>query len=1277
MKELHITLIRLLNELLPWEPKLLKAFYRNRARLKKESDDFKKHPDYENFVREEWVAFQVDGDAYKEGSSSMAISKESKDEDKNVREFGGPETTDSENYFGNHSSAHPVSRPEVNTFLSESGPLTRSSKRRQSGGLDEDFSLGKKGKMVTDDFGTPVPQTKVTSRNESIAGAKATTGTISAVTAPLGGFQRRCNPIQALLAKSVGNKVTLISHPQVAVVDQTFQCPSKTVSAALTTTNPTAVCQPIPQPTPVSMQAHTSGTSSVQGPLQVIYKAPEGLSLVTNNCTPVKFSVQPVIHQTTGEKAMQQVIILPTNLLIQKTEEKRAQQPCSITAVTTSKPATLLSSTPGFTVPDNRIPVQQVSPLKHINTVMTSSAVLPSLQKSTSCRVSPARKKNADPSSTLKQSTTSTSTTTDPNKCDLNQELKTVCIRDSQSILVTTRGGNTGVVKVQTSESGASVLSSSPVFTLPPNFQAFLVSKATTVSTPTTQTSTGTSGKLLPGFCSPTDKGISFSSAPYSPLKCSNQVKPSPHMEKLSCTIPFNNDLPLPVGSVSDNEAKSGQILIGINSLVPTNSQTNSSLPSSGWAIQTASSENLFRLTHKRPQESTTDPAQPSYQKVFVVTSTTNASTPVSSITTTSDSSAFEASRVKFLSPSDSACSTVTVAKGLVTSASNITVTTTSSQVMKPNLGHAIASTSTSTLTEAQGVNVTGLAPRTVTRTTVTSEKPTSAPKVSPLIMSSGQIFVRSHNSAANSCSSLNINGPVKATGSVDGKCVKFSICDIGHMASSELLSAVQQKHVFQSVSTAISVSEILNNTSEIVMSSSVPNIVSQLNKGTIMPRSVMQDRPVDSTSLSTASTTVKLPIISSMARISQAPSTTTAKPVSDNSCTPTKSVMASTITPPINAFPGTTTIQEKVVINTTTPLAPGTQLVINNTRFVVPAQGLAPGSHVLFISSPTVHPTGQLGPNPTNPNPRMAGTLNPSSAVSVAHGLRMVAPGIRPQDASVKQPTPTRAKTNQPVSLNNVLTAVRPPLGSINSSTLAQSSHLGTAQSSGQQTMTHIVGLPSFSLPEVNKYSAASSCIVSSCPKKSITVCAQSQISLQSATIPQVLQTEPASAAPKKLTAAKPGISWSSPVTTMSPMNSTVSRMQTLPVATVPPVGSTISSCQNTCVATVSPSINSLLMATSQPVSPVQPENIRMAVTNDAPQIKGKTPTQVSGVKTIHTASKLLSPDGAILNVLSCPSLQNLPLITDTSTISITTSNAPVLHILDSQRTVTSDNSE
>ncbi|TNM91987.1 hypothetical protein fugu_018999 [Takifugu bimaculatus] len=72
VKELHSTLIRLLNELSPWEPKLLKAFQRNRLRLKKEFDDYKKHPEFNNFVREEGV------------SSSSSSSEEEQDEERGL-----------------------------------------------------------------------------------------------------------------------------------------------------------------------------------------------------------------------------------------------------------------------------------------------------------------------------------------------------------------------------------------------------------------------------------------------------------------------------------------------------------------------------------------------------------------------------------------------------------------------------------------------------------------------------------------------------------------------------------------------------------------------------------------------------------------------------------------------------------------------------------------------------------------------------------------------------------------------------------------------------------------------------------------------------------------------------------------------------------------------------------------------------------------------------------------------------------------------------------------
>lgn len=48
---------------------------------------------------------------------------------------------------------------------------------------------------------------------------------------------------------------------------------------------------------------------------------------------------------------------------------------------------------------------------------------------------------------------------------------------------------------------------------------------------------------------------------------------------------------------------------------------------------------------------------------------------------------------------------------------------------------------------------------------------------------------------------------------------------------------------------------------------------------------------------------------------------------------------------------PNEPSIQQKIVINTCMPLAPGTQIMINGTCFVVPPQGLGAGSHVLLLS--------------------------------------------------------------------------------------------------------------------------------------------------------------------------------------------------------------------------------------------------------------------------------------------------------------------------------------
>ncbi|KAI4880640.1 hypothetical protein NFI96_018159 [Prochilodus magdalenae] len=1236
VKELHITLIRLLNELLPWEPKLLKAFHRNRARLKKESDDFKRHPESENFIREECTGIEGDGSACKKGSSE--ISRDSEDEDKIERTLRGDSgVTECEIQHGNESLGRLIRGPEVLiTSLSESGPWSQSSKLPQNSELGEDLSLGERGRVVVGDSVIPEPLFEATSRERNTA--RANPRMAGRAAAPLGNFQRNCKPIQALLAKSVGNKVTLMSHPQ--AMAQALRLPNKTVSAAVPPTKPTASCQLTPQSTPVATQTQMPVTSSApHSPAQVAYSRSEGSSAVRKDGTPLNFSVQPVVDQKTGEKLMQQVIILPSNLLIQ-TEETRAQQP-SLTSGPASKTAVILSSAPGFTVPENKIPVQQVAPLKDTSVVKTPTpSVSPSLQKVWPCRASPGSKKTTTElhltrSPSNRSPTTPTSPSTHPNKCDAKQELKTVCIRDSQSILVTTRGGNTGVVKVQTSgQSGAGSLPSSPVFTIPPQFQAFLVSKSSAAATSAAPAPIATTtARTLPAISPLNDRGKSLTCSPHPPLRCVSAVNPSPLAERTCGGLTLNSTSPIPVTSVPDNRTKTAPTLISVNTVPPAPSQSSVGLSSTVKSVQGTPQNSTLKGLNQSPlkRASRVGPEQSTFPKVFLVTPTTNDPTSTTAVTTAPP--AVSGSRVLFMSQSASACSTVTFPEGPMMSKP-------STATAPSNLVQTAGGTSTSTLTKVQGVNISGLTARKVDEGRVATKNlaPRTEAAMSVAVSgvlapsSSGLILFQKSNPAATSCPSLNINGPVKFTGSTDGKTITFSTYGVGHMASSALLSAADQKTMPSTVST----SSVLSTQSEPVIGGSAPNVaspssVSPVNKDAALVRGLVTDKSWVTTS---ASSPVRLPV----PRVPHPLSTTTATQIP----APQPGLSSGPIRAPMSPITGTNTVQEKVVINTNAPLAPGTQLFINNMRFVVPAQGLGPGSHVLFIPSPVPRPVGPVGTNPLPSVPRGTGTSNLLPLMPVVQGLRMVAPVTQSHHMPVRLPVRTTANLVTSVPVHQPVTAVRHPASSTDSAALAQITRLGTVLSSGQQSLTSIVQLPSFSAPEEKGHSQSNP----SLPKDSV---AQSQGSSHSAATPGLSSAQSKS---HLTSVVSPVISRPSPMITMPPMSSTISRMQTLPVATVPPIGGTLSSTQATPVAAVPPSVNTVIMAGRGAL----PGNIRMPVviTNTSPA-QGRAPGHVPGALTLHPPSKLLlSPDGAVLNVGRCPALQNLPVVTNAMTAEV-----------------------
>lgn len=362
---------------------------------------------------------------------------------------------------------------------------------------------------------------------------------------PTTGLPKGYTPIPTLLAKSVGNKVTLMKRPAdfpgINDVDRQSKGVSLPTSAVTTTQLSKAQSSPsCSQQNPQQMQAQRPQQTEVlrqpgmatvmaalpkspqakptqtvpKNPVQVVYKVPERLGHLVrkDSGSPVKISVHPVMDQNTGEKIMQQLVILPSNLLIHKTEEKVSsfnQQQSKGIQVPVSKAASPLcmsTNVPGFTIPENRIPVQQVAPLKDARTARTPSpSVSPLLQQGALNTAGLKGAQVCSPQASTPQGVTPNSSTittpssvvsTEPIKStDLKQELKTVCIRDSQSILVTTRGGNTGIVKVQTSSDHNALgsLPTSPVITISPQFKAFLISKTSQTLPPSAPSQTSQS----------------------------------------------------------------------------------------------------------------------------------------------------------------------------------------------------------------------------------------------------------------------------------------------------------------------------------------------------------------------------------------------------------------------------------------------------------------------------------------------------------------------------------------------------------------------------------------------------------------------------------------------------------------------------------------------------------------------------------------------------------------------------------------------------------------
>lgn len=966
-------------------------------------------------------------------------------------------------------------------------------------------------------------------------------------------------PIQALLAKSVGNKVTLIR-----------QTPSMGIH--LTSQDETEV-------SPLALPIASTSTTAPKSSLQIVHKLPGRLGLVSKDGSPLKFTVQPVMGRKNGEELMQKIVFLPTNMHIKQSENCDSKEQGS--------PSCKMSftNTPGFSVP-----VQHVAPLKDSREKQVSS---PSVSLNLNNPSTLTLQANKPLTVTVYDTNSNKSclgSIGDPSvseSVDVRQELKTVCIRDSQSILVTTRGGNTGVVKVQTSDT-PSTLPVKPVFTLSPQFQALLMpTSSPSVAVPLSTepvTTTAISQHSTVTFTT---------SCTANPTSCPSKTTPSV----------ATTSYPLPVISQAC-----------VNTLA------------SAETLQISQSQCATKA-HKENRVADRVP----FQKIFLVTASTG--DPLNTTTHSTITSVSQGSSVKFFrQKSVPSRSSVTIPKQ---TAFPECISTESTAVSKAesvnhNVNH---SDGRSVLNKAPGLSC-GL--HTQSDYAALKNK-VSLPEVSPKTFrdclsragatsSSSIVFVQSVSGSATEANAVR-------KGHSDLSRGPALVMTAGHSISSE--HSPSRLKDGPSFALPLSVPNLFK-TSEHNLSTVTPPIVSATTANLKMKDQDLWDRPHFPSPVSTQSSFKSSPGIP----LRVVPPLSVGRSTVVQNASTAASQTSPSISPSAEPKSSTPLMQQKIVINNSAPLVPGTQILINNARFVVPAQGLEPGSHVLLISCPlSASEPQQRGSISKAPPPGGAGASTP--VLPSLQGNRVVNSRNQSPNAVLKLPIPTAVKVGQ---LRSAPAAFCPPatpvraLPSSSSSCNAQISHLLGAAAPGKPNMSSSLKFPSLLTSEGNVSNATSIQVLTNSPAQMSTplFCKGSP----SATMTSgPLHAAPVGTAPKPqlVSVVAPFGTVASTTVTMPFANSSTSRMQTMPVATVRPIGSGLNNSQITPSTTVSPSSTTVIMAPCQPPNNATPKSVPVPVVlASTSQMERKASIDISSPSMLTGLSHnrlMISPDGAILN--------------------------------------------
>ncbi|XP_038137939.1 uncharacterized protein KIAA2026-like [Cyprinodon tularosa] len=1274
VKELHSTLIRLLNELLPWEPKLVKAYQRNRLRLKKEFDDFKKHPEYNNFVREECV------------SSSSSSSSSEDDDDYRKAEVDNIDGRDLEEDDQEHVPRglwSGASTREPGAESAEEKAVTGSPSNQLKPPLlskEKGFALlpGIHGVFTSTASTDWRRETRsgIISLNPSgdsswMAGKPSHTSVspTSPIINPTCKLPPGYTPIPTLLAKSVGNKVTLMrrptdftfdrqlkgSHPNSVVVSpkaQNFPSSDNHLSQPVTTKAPlqTISMGALPR----SPQGTVSQTEQ-ESPVQVVCKVSEMIKKDSS----ISAKIPSVVDKNTVEKVMHQVLFLPSSHVVQKNETKptfvNPQQ--SVIQVAVSEAATpvcIATDVPGFSIPDGKIPVQQVAPLTNAR---TQGNPAPSgsqfLQQGASNLVRPKGGQVCTAkASTLKGGLPSPSAVTTATRAaaaetvkfsEPKQELKTVCIRDSQSILVTTRGGNTGIVKVQASSEQNSLGSfpATPVITISPQLKAFLVSKtsatlAATVPSPSvleTSPSVATTQKHAPLVLT----------APQTAINSTTTAVTSSTPIKGSASSPF---LPSTVKSTV---------------VVPSLSSSGSSKLS----VQEAVSKTVAKRNGTEEISQVT--------KYILVTS--------SSSQRTSEGTPFTTQ------------STTGSGVILINQAGVTTPTTFSGAVPKHMMGQAPLTNPAPRMGRSPAKPAVCVGSEVSKACSSTPQAGITVPLLGKSTRIGQTIGALSHSPSKVS--------PVPLLGS------------LGHTAATTT-GLVPMTNLFP-ITNSSSHIDTRTSLSAVSPIKSIPStsVISQTSRQS----SATAVLPPEKTNRKELCNPAATPLSSSLAPVT-APlrnclaQTRTAFP--DQKLLHSRSTPAASTSASSNSASGPVT--QRIILNTSTHLTAGTQIVLNNSCFVVPPQGLGPGSHVLIISNPATQMPAATSTNseafspPKGTSPAIVTSQTASLSQSAARLPSM--PAVSSQFvactpalgqsllASSAHVTPFRltgapgmcstgipSKTNVVSALPRLPSApgctfVLPPVcastlisspprlcsvpalaSPVTTTPPSLSSALTTIRVPGTATCT-VTSAVSTSVPKLSEPPSALPALLNSStgafynPVPAAIPSAAASLVTDSAVLHRSPSGQQAGPGKMPLTATVPVVQSGTrtqelPTVAIQPILNLASRTQTLPVATVQPIGSTISTFEIS-----SPPASSTLITPTPPVATMMSKSsISQTVLATSPALKTNTvETSALGVHANLPSKLLISTDGAVLSSIQ-PERTACPKPRSTLVVSLNTS--------------------